>query len=138
MELHYYHLFSALFCSYTFIQSLQLYFLCSVPFTRSWLESFLGKEFLPQYLGDDFCARPFIILLLGLIMIFGLEFVSLYIGEIQNQLELVKLSEHFELIFGEKEDWDLGQKQKYCEITSQILSSNNLGVIRQIMTCLLK
>ena len=32
-ELYYYHVFPALFCSYTFVQSLQLYILCNILVT---------------------------------------------------------------------------------------------------------
>ena len=135
---NYYHFFSACFCCYVFGHSLEFYLLCNMKFTRIWLESFLEEDFLPKNLGDHLCGKPFVMLLRGVVMICGVEFISLYIGECQNQIEMENLATHYKAIFGPQKDWDVAQIQKYCEISSDIILSNTFGLISKVMTCLFK
>ena len=102
--------------------------------SRLWLEGFLGKDFLVHYLGDSYYARPFIIMLIGFVTIFAMEFVSLILLELQNTIQVDELIHKYELSFGIKEDWNWNKKEECLRAVSNIITLKRQGLITKIMS----
>ena len=135
---NYYRIFSACFCCYIFAHSFELYLLCNINFTLVWLESFLEDDFLLKHLGGKLYAKPFVMLLIGMVLIFGINFISLYISQWQNQIQLEHLAKHSKLLFGPKFLWTPEQILNYLKIDDLMFSSNTLDIITKVMTYLSK
>ena len=134
----YYHIISSVFFSYLLTSSFELYILCNITYTRSWLESFLGKKFLIDNLGNNTCSKPLLVFLTGLVLICGIEFLSLFFYHMQVEQDLETLHNFHLSIFGAIENWSLEQKDEGVKAAMKIIVSFKTGVIGELMSYLFK
>ena len=132
----YFHLVSAIFFAYPLMTSLQLYLLCKIKIKRVWLESFLGKDFLVNNLGDSYGARSFIILLIGLLSVVSIETISLLLLDLQNEVLIDNLIDTYEVSFGIKEDWSTEQKLECLRAVGHLIALRKQGLITSVMSFL--
>ena len=137
-ESSHYHFFCACFIFYVGGQCSELYLLCKIKLARTWLESFLKKDFLLKHLGDFLCRKAFIMLVIVPVIIFAINSITLYIAHLQCNIELDNVIKYYEAILGSPKNWSPEQIHQYHQVTNDIIFSKKWGIISKIMTNLFK
>ena len=132
------HLICASWVCYILITSFEVYILSKIPYTRAFLEKTVGKEFLIKNLGDGAFAKPLITFLIGLLLIYGIEFVSIQVFNLQTELELEALIKYQESVFGAPETWSFPQKAENVKNLTNIIFSRQTGLIGNFMSYIFK
>lgn len=135
LDINYSHIFPYIFVYYLLFHSFEFYVLCNLKITRKWLEDSIGETVLISYLGDKKGGKPFILFLIGYMVIIGLELTTSYIQLLNNHVAINDLISSYEVLFGHiPYNWEDFQKRECEEAIYQLrLKAENSGIIRKLM-----